>query len=101
MDSTLKMRSFGFKLDTNTIRKIVFEKDCAVNQVFVEVVKLSQNSSSIVLDSRFMSNLRKVIMKCSNNISYSDSVRILVCLIVAPENTSTEACSLLSSLQHL
>ena len=101
MESQKNLKSFSFKLDSSAIRTIVFEKGSVVNQVFVEVIDLSQNSSSVVLDNKFTSSLRKVIAKCSEKVSYCDSVRIIVCLLVPDDTSSTRTCSLLSFLQHL
>lgn len=101
MEAIQNLKDFGFKLDANHIRKIAFSRKCIVNQCFVELIDLSYNSSSAVLDSRFSSNLRQVISSCSSQTAPTDSIRILVCLLVPPDAPCVKICSWLASLQQL
>lgn len=102
MESSAKNRGFGFKLDNKQVRKIAFEKGCIASQVFVELVELSRDASSTVLDNRFVSSVQKVINHCSSQSSLSELVRIFVCLIIPTGSTSsTTACSQLARLQQL
>lgn len=93
-------RSFSFKLDSKTIRRIYFKKKNAANQVFVEAVEVF-NSPSTVLDTRFTAELRDVITLCSSKTAHSDSVEILVCLVVPPSVSSALALNQLCYLQQL
>lgn len=94
-------RKFGFELDSKTIRRIFFRKHSAVNQVFVEVVELANSSSPAVLDARFIATLRNIIALCSSRTAHTESLRVLVCLIVPSTAPSSLALNQLCCLQQL